>query len=213
MPDKMREPATQTVASDAGPGAEAAPEPSADPETETEESSTDDQPEVETEELSLDIIFEMLRNRRRQLVLEYLRERDETVTIGDLAEHIAAIENDTTVRQLNAQQRKRVYIGLYQCHLPKMDDVGVIDFNQSRGRIAPGRHIEPLYEYLDVANGETTSKADARADAAASPFDRRFLALSVGLSAVFFVAQFAGAYLFASATVATLLLATVAKAY
>ncbi|AEN07876.1 hypothetical protein Halar_0654 (plasmid) [halophilic archaeon DL31] len=109
----------------------------------------------ESPELSLDVTFEILRNRRRQLVLEFLRERDEMVTIGELAEHIAAIENDTTVRQLNAQQRKRVYIGLYQCHLPKMADVGVIEFNKSRGNISPGEHIEPLYEYLDVTNGRT----------------------------------------------------------
>ncbi|MFW5938924.1 MAG: DUF7344 domain-containing protein [Halolamina sp.] len=152
--------------------------------------------------LSLDVIFEILRNRRRQLVLEYLRECDETITIGELAEHIAAIENDTSVRQLNAQQRKRVYIGLYQCHLPKMDDVGVIDFNQSRGRIDPGEQIEPLYEYLDVANGN----ANAAADDDPRPFDRRHGAGLLAFSGAFFVAQFAGAYMVASAAVLLLVL-------
>ncbi|GAB7095417.1 hypothetical protein JCM30237_25700 [Halolamina litorea] len=164
----------------------------------------------ESTEPSLDIIFEMLRNRRRQLVLEFLRDREETVTIGELAEHIAAIENDTTVRQLNAQQRKRVYIGLYQCHLPKMDDVDVIDFNQSRGRIEPGEHIEPLYEYLDVANGENEEEAE---EAKEQPFDRRYGAGYLAFTSVFFAAQLSGAHVIASAAVVLLLAITVATTY
>ena len=204
----MSEPQTKSIDTNAGSVSD--PSPATDVTDSTDDSPSD---ETATDELSLDIIFEMLRNRRRQLVLEYLREHDETVTIGELAEHIAAIENDTTVRQLNAQQRKRVYIGLYQCHLPKMDDVDVIEFNQSRGRIAPGKHIEPLYEYLDVANGETDDEAAAEMEAQQPPFDRRFLAGAVAITVVFFVAQLSGAYMIASVAVASLLLATVAKAY
>ena len=168
----------------------------------------DDEPDApsdaQEESLSLDVIFEILRNRRRQLVLEFLREQEGTITIGELAEHIAAIENDTTVRQLNAQQRKRVYIGLYQCHLPKMDDVDVIDFNQSRGRIEPGEHIEPLYEYLDVANGEHDGEDEE------SPFERKHGAGLLAFAAVFFAAQFAGAYVLASGVVLLFLVSTLA---
>jgi hypothetical protein len=158
--------------------------------------------EAEPESLSLDVIFEILRNRRRQFVLEYLREQEGTVTIGELAEHIAAIENDTTVRQLNAQQRKRVYIGLYQCHLPKMDDVDVIEFNQSRGRITPAEHIEPLYEYLDVANGDHDDEDEEE------PFDRRHGVGFLAFAAAFFVAQLSGAYVIASGVVVLFLVGT-----
>ncbi len=207
MSDKMSEPRIQSVDDTT-----AVDEP--DAADELEEPGVGAPPgEEESEELSLDIIFEMLRNRRRQLVLEYLREKDDTVTIGELAEHIAAIENDTTVRQLNAQQRKRVYIGLYQCHLPKMDDVDVVEFNQSRGRISPGKHIEPLYEYLDVANGETDGGDDTEVEVEQAPFDRQFLAGSVALTTVFFAAQLSGAYMVASAAVLSLLLATAVKTY
>ncbi|WP_435064302.1 DUF7344 domain-containing protein [Halobaculum sp. EA56] len=101
--------------------------------------------------LPLDVTFEILRNSRRRQVLEFLRGReDRTASISELAEHVAAIENDTTVDRLNAQQRKRVYIGLYQSHLPKMDDAGVVDFEQSRGRVELDPAAEPLFEYIDV---------------------------------------------------------------
>lgn len=101
-------------------------------------------------DLPPDVLFDVLKNQRRRLVLQYLREAEASVRIGTLAEHIAAFENDVPPRGLNAQQRKRVYIGLYQCHLPKMADVDVIDFNQARGIIELGTHGEELFEFLDA---------------------------------------------------------------
>ena len=72
------------------------------------------------------------------------------MTLSDLAEHIAAIENDTTVQALNSQQRKRVYVGLYQSHLPKLDDLGVVAFNQSRGHVELGPRAAQLDRYLTI---------------------------------------------------------------
>lgn len=120
------------------------------------QSTTDVPPETETDqndpqssELSLDHIFEILKNSRRREVLHYLKERRERVTLSDLAEHIAALENDTTVQGLSSQQRKRVYVGLYQCHLPKLDDMNIVAFNQSRGHVELGPNAPQLDPYLE----------------------------------------------------------------
>jgi hypothetical protein len=106
-------------------------------------------------ELPLDIVFEIIRNERRRLVLQCLDESDdETLKLGDLSERIAAIENDTSEEALSAQQRKRVYVGLYQCHLPKMADAGVIEFDKKRGTISQGPNVAQLDLYLDVDGSE-----------------------------------------------------------
>jgi hypothetical protein len=119
-----------------------------------EATSTDDDVQ-ESEALPLDIVFEIIRNERRRLVLQFLDDTEEAeVTLSDLAEHIAAIENDTTVQALSAQQRKRVYVGLYQCHLPKMADSGIVEFNKNRGIIRPGPNIEELEPYLDIEQND-----------------------------------------------------------
>lgn len=123
-----------------------------------------------------DVLFDVLKNQRRRLVLQFLRESEGTVRIGTLAEHIAAFENDVSPRSLNAQQRKRVYIGLYQCHLPKMADVDVIEFNQARGIIDLGPHGDELFAYLD-----------ADAELPASP--RPYFALTVGGGLMFLSAS------------------------
>lgn len=99
-------------------------------------------------ELPLDQLFEILKNSRRRQTLHFLQENEGVTTLSDLAEDIAAKENNTTVRQISSSQRKRVYVGLYQCHLPKMDDMDIIDFDQNRGTVETGPNAEQLRQYI-----------------------------------------------------------------
>jgi Mg2+/citrate symporter len=78
--------------------------------------------------------------------------------LSDLAEHIAAIENDTTPERLTSSERKRVYVGLYQCHLPKMDDAGAIDYNQQRGLIRRTEQTERFESYLKQGSDEPSRR-------------------------------------------------------
>lgn len=108
------------------------------------------QPDEHEHELSIDRVFELLKNSRRRETLKYLDNHGEKVTLSEVAEHIAAIENDTTPRAITSQQRKRVYVGLYQSHLPKMDDAAVIEFEKNRGTIRRGPNAAQLEPYLTV---------------------------------------------------------------
>jgi hypothetical protein len=108
----------------------------------------------ETTVLPLDRVFEILKNERRREVLQHLHEQSGQIELGDLAEHVAAVENDTTTQALTADERKRVYVGLYQCHLPKMDDLDVVEFNQDRGYVELGDAASQLDQYLDTQDAE-----------------------------------------------------------
>lgn len=103
---------------------------------------------VDTEP-GLDRVFGVLKNQRRRHILRYLITQDDATTIGTLAEHIAVLENDTTQTALTSRERKRVYIGLYQNHLPKMDDAGAIEFDKARGTVASGSNAALFERYLD----------------------------------------------------------------
>jgi DNA-binding transcriptional ArsR family regulator len=134
--------------------------------------------EEEESQLSKDDLFELLKNPRRRAVLRFLDSTDGTATLSELAEHIAAQENDIEVKQLNAYQRKRVYVALYQCHLPKMDDTGIIDYDQDRGNIEMREEADQLLGYLDTKDEPETD------------WSRRYIALSAGGGAVAATAQF-----------------------
>ncbi len=131
--------------------------PTGDQPTDQEAASEDEHDQRSA--LSLDLVFEILKNSRRREVLRYLKERRERVTLSELAEHVAAIENDTTVQALSSQQRKRVYVGLYQCHLPKLDDMDVVEFNQSRGHVDLGPNAAQLDKYLYMDQDEADERS------------------------------------------------------
>ncbi|MBX0325497.1 hypothetical protein EGH21_20935 [Halomicroarcula sp. F13] len=107
--------------------------------------------EPEAEDLTRDDVFHILQSQRRRRVLAYIRAYgdDGYARMQDIAEHIAALENDTTVENLRSQQRQRVYIALYQSHLPKMDDVGVVEYDKDRGHVRTTERTERFDGYLD----------------------------------------------------------------
>lgn len=104
-------------------------------------------------ELQRDEIFDVLSNGRRRQVLHYLKQQDDRtrVELREIVDHVAAWENETTVEEVDATQRKRVYTALRQSHLPKMDDADIIEYDTQRGevRLTDGAREAQLYlEYV-----------------------------------------------------------------
>lgn len=132
--------------------------------------------------LEKDVVFEILKNQRRRRVLQYLIEHGET-ELGTLAEAIAAEENDTTVEEISADERKRVYIGLYQTHLPKMDDSGVVRYDQNDGVVSAGPAIDQLSPYLETAADDGNETSATESEDAGAAIDLSGLAAPVTLPA------------------------------
>ena len=117
--------------------------------------------EEETTDLDADEVYHLLQNERRRNVLKYLRGREGPVQMRDIAEQVAAWEHDTTVQALMSDQRQRVYIALYQAHLPKLDKEGIIDYNQSRGIVEKNPAAQELIAHLEQPGDDDESDADA----------------------------------------------------
>ena len=106
----------------------------------------------EEEPLSQDVIFDILSSTRRRYVLYYLSQEG-PMELTELAEHVAARENDTDVEDLTKQQRKRVYVSLYQTHVPKLEDAGFVDHDQDMGMVELRSRAREVNQFL----GEETS--------------------------------------------------------
>ena len=91
--------------------------------------------ESDSDEFTPDGIFDLLSNHRRRMVLYYLRRNGRSAEVNEIAAAVAAIENDTTVEELTDQQRKRVYVSLYQTHLPKMAEMNIIEYDKDGGQV------------------------------------------------------------------------------
>jgi len=99
-----------------------------------------------TDQISADDLYEALSNRRRRQVIRAL-EHGQT-DIGALSRTIAAVENDIPVDAVGSQQRKRVYISLYQVHLDKLDDWDIVEWDDVHQTISPGPAHECALEAM-----------------------------------------------------------------
>jgi hypothetical protein len=112
--------------------------------------------------LEKDELFHLLKSERRRRALRYLLDaEEEPVQMRTLAEAVAAEEYDKTVEALHTDERQRVYITLYQSHLPQLDRAGVIDYNQSRGQITTKPLIEAFETYLETSTRPEPSGNDS----------------------------------------------------
>lgn len=117
--------------------------------------------ERESEKASLklerDLLFDLLQNNRRRAALRILDEEGE-LTLAELAERIAAEENDVPLSEASENARRSVYISLYQRHVPKLAEHGVVDYDREESTVALREPASQLlaHIYLDEDTREST---------------------------------------------------------
>lgn len=94
-------------------------------------------------------MFEILRNSRRRAVFSILRTRGGELSVKELSTRVAAREYDVPPAELSPEQYKRVYTGLYQHHLEKMANMGVIDFDKAENIVRLHEVASQFAPYLD----------------------------------------------------------------
>ena len=107
----------------------------------------------ESSELNLNTseVFEILRPERRQAIIKVLYEAETTpMSISELAEEVAAIEYDCAPSELNSDQRKRVYIALYQVHCPQLTEKSIISYNPERKLVDRDENFYRIHHVLSV---------------------------------------------------------------
>ena len=102
-----------------------------------------------TQELAEHEIHDVLRNERRTRTLRYLQRERRTVTLRELAEALASAETGESPPPRNV--RESVYNSLHQTHLPKLDGLGIVDYESDRKLIhlcAAARQVELYMEVV-----------------------------------------------------------------
>jgi DNA-binding transcriptional ArsR family regulator len=105
-------------------------------------------------EVSKETAFAILGNERRRLVLHALLQKTPgtDVSLGDLAEQVTAWENSVSVTEVRSDERKSVYTSLQQLHLPKMDETGIVEFDEREGTVTVTPTTQEFTIYLEIVN-------------------------------------------------------------
>ncbi|MGQ4557360.1 DUF7344 domain-containing protein [Halobellus sp. GM3] len=98
-------------------------------------------------------LYDLLSNHRRRYVLHFCKRADGPVTLSDLAEQVAAWEQDKERGELTADERKRVYTSLQQTHLERLADAGIIKYEG--GEVELTDEVVDLDIYLDIVPSES----------------------------------------------------------
>lgn len=113
-------------------------------------STTVAQPKSSNDEsLATDRVLDALAHERRRHVLHCLRNYDQTMALADLADEVAVRENETAITEITAEEVKRVYVSLYHTHIPKLQDVGVVEYSQDRDMVTLLDTADQLDDYLE----------------------------------------------------------------
>lgn len=112
------------------------------------------------EELSKSEAFDVLRNGRRRAAIACLRQNGGEMSVKELTKCVAAREYDVEPEALTADQYKRVYTGLYQCHLERADDFGVVDFDSEENVVRLREEAAALDPYLEETETDETVRVE-----------------------------------------------------
>lgn len=94
-------------------------------------------------------VFGILAHQRRRCALRCLREHENPMALADLADEVAARENETPLAEIPAEEVKRVYLSLYHGHIPKLADAKFIRYDQKRDLVTLSERAEQLTRYRE----------------------------------------------------------------
>jgi hypothetical protein len=106
-----------------------------------------------SDSLSQDTLFFILQNSRRRETIRCLQEMGGEAEFSDVVEAVAGREFDCEPHELEYDKRKTVYTSLYQTHLPKLQDAGIVEYDRRGGYVRLTDVAGELDEYLDQPAG------------------------------------------------------------
>lgn len=139
--------------------------------------------EPAAEALPQETVFELLSNQRRRYALEVLRAADGPLLVTDLATRVAVREGGVDAEALDSSRHQSVRISLYQSHLPRLDESGLLTYDRDEGVVELASAAAVCFRYLDGPGERGAVGSDATAAARSRPWG-----VYVGLVAGVFLA-------------------------
>lgn len=100
-------------------------------------------------------VYAILANERRRSALEHIESVGGVVTVHELSTLVAS--HETGERSPPKRCRESVYTSLVQTHLPKLANLGVIEYDRATKTIELSRHARDVSLYTEiVAKGGVT---------------------------------------------------------
>lgn len=122
-------------------------------------------------------VFEALSSRRRRLAVLFLARSAGPLSIGTLADLVTAVETGKRYRNADSDERKAVYVGLYQAHKDPLKEAGLVTIDDRDTTFIPTDRCidegERLADRLTADAPEVVAAVDrVLEEAGMAPWDR-----------------------------------------
>lgn len=113
----------------------------------------------QTHDLTKDDVLDLLSNSRRRYVIYFLEQWNGSATLNELAYNIASRETGVPVDELSEDDKRRVYISLYQTHLPKLDLYGLVEYDKDERNVELAEEAHDIGDYFFPDRGNSRNWA------------------------------------------------------
>ena len=93
-------------------------------------------------------VYDLLSSSRRRVLLRYLDRNGGRASFADATRAVAVAEGADPAAA--PSEYKHVYVSLYQSHVPKLVEAGVVDHDREAKTLALTERADPLFAHLDL---------------------------------------------------------------
>lgn len=110
----------------------------------------------ESDGRSFDVGFGLLAKQRRRIALSCLTDHSRAIALADLAEDVAARENEESITEIPKEEISRICTLLYHNHVPKLAAAGAVEYDRDRNsvRISEAAETAEFAHLLATDGGE-----------------------------------------------------------
>lgn len=81
-------------------------------------------------------VVDALSDQQRRAIVSYLATADGSVSLRELADHLATSDDDTGGPTRSAPPSKKLLVKLHHVQLPKLDEAGLVEYAPEKRRVA-----------------------------------------------------------------------------
>lgn len=87
-------------------------------------------------DMNSDALFDVMASTRRRFVISHLQTRSRPAAVADVATVLTNWESDVANEHIPKEEVISRYISLHHVHIPKMAEVGIIEWNHERNTVS-----------------------------------------------------------------------------
>ena len=93
-------------------------------------------------------VYDLLASSRRRVLLRYLDRNGGRAAFADATRAVAVAEGADPAAA--PSEYKHVYVSLYQSHVPKLEQAGVVEHDREAKTLALTERAAPLFAHLEL---------------------------------------------------------------